>query len=246
MSRLLFICIAFFMSLNVSNAANRFVNQFISFELPANWQCNLEGAEWVCQNVDKKSSRDAIIIMAAKLKGNQDSLDQYLEHLQKPKTYRSVNNRPVQSEPKFARYKKINGHTWVDSLHLESEIPGFYTRYLATVKEDIGVLVTYSVNKSSHSQYLDEFEAMVKTLQVFRKPGLNALPKNTNLFQGGTANGNLGNAPPPTHIFDTKPIDAHSGGQAGMRGKSGLDTTTLIIIILIAGAAFIIWKKKRG
>ena len=151
--------------------AAKFANQFTEFELPPKWQCQLEGAEWVCQSTDQAKKRDAIIILAAKLKGDQDSLDQYLDYLKKPKAYTSVQKKPVKSEMKYSKTVSLSGHAWVDSLHLESEIPGFYTRYLATVKQDIGVLVTYSINKDKYTEYLNDFENMVKTLKVFRKAG---------------------------------------------------------------------------
>src|SRR4051812_14165536 len=140
-----------------SAQAAKFANQFIEFELPPQWQCALEGSEWVCQNTNDPKKRDAIIVLAAKLKGDQDSLDQYMTYLKQPKSYSSVQGKPIKSDPKYAKTTTINDQTWVDALHLESEIPGFYTRYLATVKQDIGVLVTYSINKSKYSQYLSDF-----------------------------------------------------------------------------------------
>src|SRR5690606_37662540 len=155
----------------------KFANQFTEFELRPQWQCNLEGAEWVCQSTDDKKKRDAIIVLAAKLKGDQDSLDQYQAYLKSPKTYSSIQGKLVKSEPRYAKTVSLNDHAWVDSLHLESEIPGFYTRYLATVKQDIGVLVTYSINKAKYQQYIDQFENLVRTLKVFRKTGsLNVAP----------------------------------------------------------------------
>src|SRR6476620_3480272 len=119
--------------------ASKFANQFTEFELPPQWQCNLEGAEWVCQSTNESKKKDAIIVLAAKLKGDQDSLDQYLNYLKAPKTFTNVQGKSVKSEAKYAKTVNINGQAWVDSLHLESELPGFYTRYLATVKQDIGV-----------------------------------------------------------------------------------------------------------
>src|SRR4051812_43652234 len=163
--------------------AAKFANQFTEFELPPQWSCNLEGAEWVCQSADEGKKRDAIIVLAAKLKGDQDSLDQYLKYLKAAKTYTSVAGKPVKSEMKYAKDVNLNGQPWVDALHLESEIPGFYTRYLATVKADIGILVTYSVNKAKYQQYLEAFDNMIKTLKVFRKPGA--------INTGGNANGDL-------------------------------------------------------
>lgn len=71
----------------------------------------------------------------------------------------------------------------MDALHLESEIPGFYTRYLATVKDGIGVLVTYSVSKNKYQEYAPQFEELVKSLKAFRREGgLNMAPANSDLF----------------------------------------------------------------
>src|SRR5699024_3341102 len=128
--------------------------------------------------------RDAIIVLAAKMKGDQDSLDQYLTYLKAAKTFTSVVGKAVKSDPKWAKTVNLSGQPWVDALHMESEIPGFYTRYLATIKQDIGVLVTYSVSKAKYSQYQNDFDNMIKTLKVFRKAGgINVAPASGNLFQ---------------------------------------------------------------
>src|SRR5271156_5750742 len=99
--------------------AAKFANQFTEFELPPQWQCTLEGAEWVCQSTNEAKKKDAIIVLAAKLKGDQDSLDQYLTYLKAAKTYTSAQGKPVKSDPKYAKTVNLNGQAWVDSLHLE-------------------------------------------------------------------------------------------------------------------------------
>ncbi len=215
--------------------AAKFANQFVEFELPPQWQCNLEGAEWVCNSQDPAKRRDAMIVLAAKVRGPQDSLDQYLEYLKSPKTYNTPQNRPVTSEAKYAKTISINGQAWVDSLHLASEIPGFYTRYLATIKSDIGVLVTYSINKDKYQQYLNDFEGMVKTLKVFRKAGgINAAPANANLF----------NIQAPSHVSPDS-VFAPQGGSDRPLKKEPNDT---MFWLLLGGAAvaFIIWRKRRS
>jgi hypothetical protein len=213
--------------------AAKFANQFVEFELPPQWQCNLEGAEWVCQSMDANKKRDAIIVLAAKLKGDQDSLDQYTKYLTAPKIYTSVQGKSVKSDPKYTKKLSVNNQDWIDSLHLESEIPGFYTRYLATVKEDIAVLVTYSINKDKYQQYLPQFDAMVNTLKVFRKAG--AL--NTN-------DAKLGNIPPISDsVFSASQI---SGGSDQPKKKTD---SGLPIEYIAAGAvlaAFIIWRRKKA
>ena len=136
------------LSLNTS-WAKRFSNQYTEFELPSGWNCSLEGSEWVCQSSNKDRRKEAIIILAAKVRGQQDSLDQYQAYLKKTKTYTLPGGRTQVSESKYARVKNINNHKWIDALHLASEVPGFYTRYVATVKANLGVAVTFSVSRRS-------------------------------------------------------------------------------------------------
>lgn len=232
--------------------ATLFENQFAKFELPPSWSCTLEGAEWVCQSSDESKKKEAIIVLAAKLKGDQDSLDQYLTYLKAAKSYTSVAGKPMKSEPKYAKTVNLNGEAWVDALHLESEIPGFYTRYLATVKDDIGVLVTYSISKAKYQEYLQPFENMVRTLRVFRKAG----GINTGATSGIRGQeGNLivdtkipGGVGESTVFGNTTTIAGGSdqprsgGGQAA----GGSDDLFLYGLIAAAAVVFIILKKRKG
>lgn len=227
--------------------ASKFANQFTEFELPPGWACTLEGAEWVCQSADPTKKKEAIIVLAAKLKGDQDSIDQYLTYLKATKTFTSVAGKPMKSEPRYAETKNFNGQPWVDALHLESEIPGFYTRYLATVKDDIGVLVTYSVSKAKFADYRQDFDNMVNTLKVFRKPG------GINVADGPKGE-------PPTITIPTSisegsiypgGVDPKGGSDSSAQGQSGRragsDDTFLYVIVGAAIVAFVIMKKrKRG
>lgn len=230
-----------FLMLATPGFAAKFANQFTEFELPPQWQCNLEGAEWVCQSTDDKKKRDAIIVLAAKIKGDQDSMDQYLAYLKASKSYTSVQGKPVRSEFKYAKIANYNGQAWVDALHLESEIPGFYTRYLATVKEDIGVLVTYSINKNKYQTYLEDFDNMVKTLKVFRKPGaVNAAPQNSDIFKNAQI--------PPAMVgentvFGNAPI---TGGAENQPKPKQEDNSLIFIIVVAAVAGYIIVKRRRS
>jgi LPXTG-motif cell wall-anchored protein len=222
--------------------AAKFANQFIEFELPAQWQCNLEGAEWVCQSTDEKKKKDAIIVLAAKIAGPQDSMDQYLTYLKSAKSYNSIQGKPVKSDPKYAKNFVINGQTWVDALHLESEIPGFYTRYLATIKEDIGVLVTYSINKAKYQSYIEDFDNLARTLKVFRKPG-------AGLNAGGPANGNIfGQAAiPPAAVDQSVVFGAPQGGsdQTAAKPKQA-DNSLMLIGLLVLVVGYVIWRRKKN
>ncbi|RYZ93850.1 MAG: hypothetical protein EOP11_27220, partial [Proteobacteria bacterium] len=134
--------------------AKIFANQFIEFQLPEKWDCQLDGTEWVCQSTDEQKKRDAIIVLAAKIKkAGMDELPVYKAHLEKPQTYKSLSGEDITSEPRYVKELDVSGKPWIDSLHLQSEIPDFYTRYLATVEQDLGILVTFSVRKDKYEEY---------------------------------------------------------------------------------------------
>lgn len=193
--------------------AAKFANQFIEFEVPSDWTCLLEGTEWVCQNqTDATKKKDGIIIFAAKIQGDQDTLDQYLGYLKNPKAYTTPQGKTVTSEVRYAQNKTIQDQPWVDALHLESEIPGFLTRYLATVKDGIGILVTYSVNKNKYQEYASMFDTMVKSLKVFRREGgINASSGQSDLFKGTKV---------PSGLSSETIFGAADGGE--VKAKSGV------------------------
>ncbi len=177
--------------------------------------------------------------------GDQDSLDQYLTYLQAPKSFNSVQGKPVKSDAKYAKTINLNSQPWVDALHLESEIPGFYTRYLATIKQDIGVLVTYSINKAKYQQYLGDFDNMVKTLKVFRKSGgINVAPQAGNLFQNTQIPTSVGSE----SVFPGTQIQggaAENQGNENAQGKSKLPLPLPVLVLIGIAVVFLFFLKKK-
>ena len=95
--------------------ATKFANQFVEFELPQSWVCILEGAEWVCQNQqDPDKKKEAIIVLAAKIQGDQDTLDQYVAYLKNPKVFTTAQGKQVTSEVRYSRNETIQDQSWVD------------------------------------------------------------------------------------------------------------------------------------
>ena len=237
---LAFILVA--VSLVTSNVfAKTFSSQFSEFELPNGWDCALEGSEWVCQSENKDRKKEAIIILAAKYRGEQDSLDQYQAYLKAAKSFSLPGGKTQISEAKSVAVREINGQRWVDALHLASEVPGFYTRYLATVKDSLGIAVTFSVAKDHYDSYQDIFEKIIATLKVFDQKGAS----------GGTwkpkgAEGDL--IAEGTYIPDSGSQTDISMQKKGKSGGSGDETTTILIIVAVAAVAFFLIKarKKKG
>lgn len=220
--------------------AKRFANGYTEFELPPGWQCVIEGSEWVCQSEDKDRKKEAIIILAAKKRGSQDNLANYQKYLNQSKNYQLPGAKMQKSEPKSVKVKNIHGQNWVDALHLASEVPGFYTRYLASVKADIGVAITFSVTKSLYNAYKGIFDNVIASMRIFRQANINPnmLAKNKN--QGEDFN-------------DTTfaPQDDLAGiNVAKVKKREGADdgSSDLIIFAIVgAAAAFALLKlKKKG
>jgi hypothetical protein len=222
--------------------AKRFSSKYTEFELPPGWECALEGSEYVCQSENADRKKESIIILAAKIRGEQDNLDSYMSYLKKTKEYTLPGGKRQISEPKNTGMVNINNHQWVDALHLASEVPGFYTRYLATVKEDLGVAVTFSVSKDLYSAYQPVIDKLVASLRVFRQaktnlPTVERTARNEDPnFQDATFN-------------PTATMDAQYGGTKKRQGDKGGGDDMLMIFGLIAVAAIvgiILKNKKKG
>lgn len=231
----------FFLAIVLQTAhGGEFANQYVSFSLPNGWECGLEGSEWVCQHTNKSRRKEAIMILAAKLRGNHDNLTDYMSYLRKVKSFTLPGGKTQYSEPKYTKNSTIHNHPWVDSLHLASEVPGFYTRYLATVKEDLGIAVTFSVAKSHYNEYQGVFDRIVQTLRAFRDKS-----KGGNYKKSGRRGSILGEG-----IYDPSGDEAMDlGKQRGRKGGSSVGEkagTFLFLLLIAAGIGYFIYKKKKG
>lgn len=155
---------------SINSEAKIFRNAYISFEMPEDWKCNLEQTEWICRSEDPKKAKEAIIILTAKEVGMKDSLSEYENHLNTPATL------PTTGEKSEVQYKsksvQINDQTWIDGLHLSSEVPSYFTRYMATIKDKIAVLVTFSAHKNFYPQYSQDFFKTINSLRVIATKNL--------------------------------------------------------------------------
>lgn len=232
-----FLTFAFVLFNPTSALAKRFANQYTEFELPNGWSCAIEGSEWVCQSENKDRQKEAIIILAAKIRGQQDSLSAYQSYLKKDKTYQLPGGKVQKSEPKYAKLNSVNNHQWVDALHLASEVPGFYTRYLATVKEDLGVAVTFSVTKDMYSAYQGIFDNVVASLRVFRQ-------KKTNIADIRGQKSGQANFDDTTFVPEGENFDISATKKRSKKSGSGGGDDFMLYLIL--GAAVLVVLKLKG
>ncbi len=236
--------------------AKVFRNSYVSFELPNKWDCYLENTAWICRYAiskkclganskskicqdQRKKTREAIIILAAKEKGPKDSFKEYYNHLKTPRPI--VTKQGKRSKSKIIHVKPISieKHRWVDGMHLGSEIPHYYTRYLATLKGNIAVLVTFSAHKLYYTKYSSEFFRAIKSLRVLATKA-QTIDKRELHSGKGTLGNNIG-----THL--DLALDESSDGWdvADQGGASTMDTFLMIGALLLALAGIFVWLKGR-
>ncbi len=222
--------------------AKRFSSKYCEFELPPGWDCALEGTEYVCQSENADRKKESIIILAAKIRGETDSLDEYMAYLKKPKEYALPGGKRQISEAKSTKLSSINDHQWVDAIHLASEVPGFYTRYLATVKEDLGVAVTFSVGKDHWAEYQPIMEKLASTLRVFRQKKAEL----ANLRTGNSEDPNFADTTfNPNTAMD---LQANKTKARGAEGDDDSSDLMLFGLLIVGAVGFVIMKgkKKKG
>jgi hypothetical protein len=163
-------CSRFLLSLalffSVDLFAAKFANTYIEFDLPDSWHCQREGGQHVCQPINPDKRREAIIVMASKYKGPDDTVEKYSARLKAKRTVKDMKGKPYDNIIQFTRMSDIQGNSWVDSQQENSEIPGYITRYLATVKSDLGVVITFSAFKSKFKDYSADFYKMINSIRV--------------------------------------------------------------------------------
>jgi hypothetical protein len=157
--------------------AVQFRNDYLKFELPSGWTCQLEQTEFVCEPPHAAGQPvNAIMILAAKFMGTGDTLGDYKRHLE---------GRAAQLGPKAMlkppAFVVIQDILWVDATLAGSEVTTYDTRYLATARDEIAILFTFSAHRSVYDQLLGAAVQAVYTLQILddwklNKPADNAPP----------------------------------------------------------------------
>jgi len=225
--------------------AKLFRNAYVSFELPPNWNCKLEGSEWVCENDFAGKTKEAIIILTAKEVGPTDTLAAYLAHLQTPRTITGRGGVPTKSQVIHVKERMIGNQMWIDGMHLGSEVGPYFTRYLATIKDKISILITFSAHKEHFTKYSGDFIKAVESLRVVASKdslgdhsgGVNGSGQSANEHMGGPIplNGN----PYGSEGVEQYPIE-------GANGKSKWANLLIVALLLggVGGVYYMMTQKK--
>ena len=217
--------------------AKNFSTDFISLELPVGWDCVKEEIDYVCQpNNLAQRSEVLLAIVVKNVNATDDTFDKYQAVLNEPREMRDLLGNVYKSEVKYVRFKEIKKKQWVDSLQFGSEIPGFYTRYVASIEGKIAGLVTYSIAESVYAKWAPIMDKILDSIELRYDPKAfdDAMNANPGSLLGRRAQSGGRFAPEGTQIENRR------------EDVEGFDMTNVIGFILLAGAIrFYFWKKKH-
>lgn len=218
-----------------------FKNAYISFEMLDTWKCGLEQTEWVCRSEDPQEAKEAVIILTAKEKGPTDSFPLYEAHMNNPITTPARGaGAPLTSTVVYkAMQNKINDQPWLDALHTNSEVLNYHTRYLATIKDQIAILVTFSAHNRFYAKHSTNFNNTVKSLRVIASKDLLTRPDLGPLRGAGESLG--------AGIGQAMPADLLASEDSGT-SKKGLFKNKAVLglgILLVAALLYILMRLMK-
>lgn len=234
-----------FIFLGTLAQARTFKNAYISFEMLDTWKCKLESTEWVCRPEDDKESKEAVIILTAKEKGPTDSFPIYKDHLSKPMTLNLRSGGAAQSAVKIPPNELlINDHKWLESMHENSEVQHYYTRYLATIKDKVAILVTFTAHNKYYPKYVRAFTDTIKSLRVLATDDILAQSDIAPLRGSNEVLGaGIGQAMPSDLLAAEDETAVNADQKKGLlQNEMFLGGGLLLLVVL----AYVFMKMKKG
>lgn len=212
---------------------------YLSFEEPPGWNCELSTqGVFICESPNETQRQDSLIMVFGAPATEYDSLANYDQYLRKTKTILNDSGKPIDSKVTFVRKRNINGFEWMDSLQQNSELAGFWTRYVATVQKPLAILVTYVVSENRYTELTPAFERMVATL----KPNTDfKFTQNRNdLALPGTELGGVLKSHLEKRlkkkVVQTEPTKPP---------ESSYFLLVLLIVVFVGGLTFMVLKQRR-
>jgi hypothetical protein len=222
--------------------ADRYRAGFLEFDIPPGWTCHKEETDWVCEPIDAAQKSEALLIVVSKTRDEvDDTFDKYLQHLKEPREMRDLAGKPYKSEVKYVHENEITGQKWIDALHYGSEIQGFYSRYLATFKDNVAGLLTFSIAESAYKKHAIQLDKLVSSLTIsFDKQTYDEIIKTAPQ----SLLGNRGGA--PSTRLRPLPDSPSSDGIAKKGFNIDPDLIFQIILVLaVVGVVIFIVRRRR-
>jgi hypothetical protein len=134
---------------------------FVTLSVPESWECEKIKPDWACRPTDRKHLHSATLVLTAKVAGPEDTLSAIEQQMKAPRTFTGGRRTAITSQLRWAKQVPINGQNWVEALHHNRELEGFFTYYLATVTPRLVILV----NLSFQQELTKEFEPILAQIR---------------------------------------------------------------------------------
>ncbi len=216
---------------------------YLTADHPDGWNCEFSGGVWVCQSQNEADRKESVVLSIATLATDWDTIENYEDYLKQTRQIEDENGNKFSSEVRYVRKRNINGHVWVDSLQFNSELPGFWARYVVTVnptpKAKLAILLTYIVSDEHYKQLAPQFERMISSIKLNMEFDLNEATKQGQPpLTSADKLGPLQKDILATRLRSGKPTPAPTG--------SGDNTTIFLVLAgLTAGIAYFFIRKRR-
>lgn len=221
---------------------------YVSFDTPDGWRCDLSEGVWICQTMVETHRKDSVVLSIASLATDWDTLDNYEKYLNQTRTIRDDQGKSYDSKIIWARRRKINQIEWIDSLQFNSEIPGFYARYLGTThttgQTKLAILITYVVSGDKYAYFSPLFDRMIATLKPNTEFDINIPSMQGELPLHG--NQKLGSVPKIlAERLDIKKRQSTDLVEVETESSSRTLPTILFLILLAAAGVYLIIRRRR-
>jgi hypothetical protein len=169
-------CLAF-VSIHAAEpaSAKTFQTSYLSMTIPDQFTCTQSSNAWVCLSSDLAHAKDAVIVLSAKVAAPEDNLAAFASQYRRSKTL-TASGAPIESKVISVQNKNLSGTQWVQAQQLGSEVPDFYTLYLATVKDQISIQVSFSAEKSKYAAYSTMFNQAIQSIKLLNMPKIQNAP----------------------------------------------------------------------
>lgn len=216
--------------------------------MPDTWSCKLEQTEWICRSEELQEGKEAVIILTAKEKGPTDTLALYESHINSSiatnntKTGSTMTSRVVYK----AQQNKYNDQFWLDGLHQDSEVKNYFTRYLATIKDQIAILITFSAHTKHYAKHSGHFMDTIKSLRVIASKDLLSRPDLGPIRGAGETLGTGIGQAMPADLLASEDADVSSNGQKSIFKNEMVIGFALLILAILGYIGFKIYIKNKN
>ncbi|MBI4403922.1 MAG: hypothetical protein HY537_07170 [Deltaproteobacteria bacterium] len=215
---------------------------YLSAEHPEGWDCERLQGIWICQARQEPLRKESLILSIATVATAWDSLENYLDYLKKSRPIVGEDGAKLLPQITYSRKHNISGQEWVDSLQFNSELPGFWTRYVATILQTnngkYAILITYIVSDEFYKQMAPQFERMIATLRLNNKFDTSVVAKD-----GAVATGEkLGRIQKDIIADRLKPRKKEPLPVQ----EPAVDSTVIIAAVIVTAAlAYLFFKRRK-